>query len=117
MDYPELHQSIREIRGEVGEPIARLTPLGWTCVGKTLMSQKVRIQSHFVNRVSMFASNQNDLSIINSTLKMFWEIENVSSDVKLLSPDDDLILNQAKSSLKIIDNGTRYQVAIPWKEN
>ena len=33
IDYLNLHQSLKEIRGKPGEPIARLTPLGWTCVG------------------------------------------------------------------------------------
>ena len=33
MDYAELHFSIKDIRGETGELIAHLTPLGWTCIG------------------------------------------------------------------------------------
>ncbi|XP_053395846.1 uncharacterized protein LOC128555994 [Mercenaria mercenaria] len=33
VDYSDLHYSLHEVRGEPGEPIARLTPLGWTCVG------------------------------------------------------------------------------------
>ena len=28
-DYPDLHYSIKDVR----KPVARLTPLGWTCVG------------------------------------------------------------------------------------
>ena len=32
-DYLNLHQSLKEIRGKPREPIAQLTPLGWTCVG------------------------------------------------------------------------------------
>ena len=33
LDYLELHQSIQEVCGPPGEPIARLTSLGWTCTG------------------------------------------------------------------------------------
>ena len=33
IDYAELHYSIKDIRGQPGEPVARLTPLGWTCIG------------------------------------------------------------------------------------
>jgi len=33
-NYPEMHSSLKEVRGKQGEPIARLTPLGWTCIGK-----------------------------------------------------------------------------------
>ena len=30
--YPELHLSVQEIHSQPGQPFARLTPLGWTCV-------------------------------------------------------------------------------------
>ena len=33
-DNIELHTSIQEIHGHASEPIAWLTPLGWTCVGR-----------------------------------------------------------------------------------
>ena len=33
LDYLELPQSIQEVCGPFGEPIARLIPLGWTCTG------------------------------------------------------------------------------------
>jgi len=33
IDYPQLHSSLQEIIGDENEPRARLTPLGWTCVG------------------------------------------------------------------------------------
>ena len=31
-DYAVLHHSFVDIRGNVGEPVARLGPLGWTCI-------------------------------------------------------------------------------------
>ena len=33
VDYADLHYSFVDIRGNVGEPVARLGPLGWTCIG------------------------------------------------------------------------------------
>ena len=33
LDCAYLHSSIEVVRGKPSEPIARLTPLGWTCVG------------------------------------------------------------------------------------
>ena len=33
LDCVELQISLGESHGEKGEPVARLTPLGWTCVG------------------------------------------------------------------------------------
>lgn len=32
IDYPDFHYSYHDIKGGPGEPIARLTPLGWTCI-------------------------------------------------------------------------------------
>ena len=33
IDAIHLHSAMEEIYGEPGEPVARCTPLGWTCVG------------------------------------------------------------------------------------
>ena len=33
VDNADLHYSFVDIRGKVGEPVARLGPLGWTCIG------------------------------------------------------------------------------------
>ena len=33
LDCLDLHCAIEEVRGQPGEPVARLTPLGWTCIG------------------------------------------------------------------------------------
>ncbi|KAG1663588.1 THAP domain-containing protein 1 [Nymphon striatum] len=39
LDYADLHCSLQDICGKSGEPIARLTPLGWTCIGKVKSEQ------------------------------------------------------------------------------
>ena len=33
VDHSDLLYSLEDVRGQPGEPIARLTPLGWTCIG------------------------------------------------------------------------------------
>ena len=33
VDNADLHYSFVDVRGKVGEPVARLGPLGWTCIG------------------------------------------------------------------------------------
>ena len=35
VDYAELHYSFKDVRGQPGEPVARFTPLGWTCTETT----------------------------------------------------------------------------------
>ena len=37
-DNPELLRSLKEVYGGVDQPIARLTPLGWTCLGKAVVN-------------------------------------------------------------------------------
>ena len=34
VDNADLHYSFVDVRGRVGEPVARLGPLGWTCIGR-----------------------------------------------------------------------------------
>ena len=41
-DLADLHYSIQDIRGKPGEPVARLTPLGWTCIGGTAYAANSR---------------------------------------------------------------------------
>ena len=33
MDYSELHFSIKDVKGDSGKSVARLAPIGWTCIG------------------------------------------------------------------------------------
>ena len=68
IDYADLHLSKKEIRGEPGQPIARLTPLGWTCVGVTVQDD---------NPTSFISYFAND---VNATLRKFWEVESVHND-------------------------------------
>ena len=49
LDCAELHCSTQEIRGGPGEPIARLTPLGWTCIGNPNMNCREVLQTNFTS--------------------------------------------------------------------
>ena len=47
LDQADLHYSYQDVRGTaIGDPIARLTPLGWTCVG--VPSKNKVVQTLFV---------------------------------------------------------------------
>lgn len=35
IDHVDLHYSLKDIKGKPDKAVARLTPLGWTCVGPT----------------------------------------------------------------------------------
>ena len=52
LDHPYLHEAIQEIKGDLAsDPITRLTPLGWTYIGKTKTIRKVRIRSNIKKTV------------------------------------------------------------------
>ena len=57
IDQAELHVAIREVRGNVGEPIARLTPLGWTCVGRIGKTKGDESVNHTAN-LSYFVDDE-----------------------------------------------------------
>ena len=47
LDCLDLHCALGEIRGQPGEPVARLTPLGWTCIGNPYQADIPRLETHF----------------------------------------------------------------------
>lgn len=76
LDCLELHSAIEEVRGQPGEPVARLTPLGWTCIGNPNTSETPRLETHFA--CTYFIRGQSEIEEVNSNLKRFWEIEEAS---------------------------------------
>lgn len=104
LDCLELHAAIFEVRGQPGQPVARLTPLGWTCVGQIL--------SNGSSDQTFFVKDQE----LNTALRKFWEIEEVSTEKQpLYSESEQAALNQSEQSLRIVDD--RYEIGIPWKES
>lgn len=80
MDHSELHYAYQEIRGRPDEPVARLTPLEWTCVGKIPDSSEICVQTRF-NR-TYFIQNQKSDNESDKILCKFWEMENFSEPQK-----------------------------------
>ena len=99
--------------GPPGEPIARLTPLGWTCTG--ILQQGKLINPTYL---TYFANNSNDVMLrsIDHSLQKFCEIEDYVHDEVIASkPQDNEAPLTVKKSLKW--TGDRYEVFIPWKLN
>ena len=68
----------KERKGKPGEPIARLTPLGWTCIGHIngLLQRSVQ-----TNLISRYNTEVIELQEINGTLAKFWEIKSIADNV------------------------------------
>ena len=109
IDYPQFHTSIKEVKGKNGDPIARLTPLGWTCVG-----QPVTPTTQLTNFIRTFQLRE--IEDLDYTLRRFWEIENEGTNTKsVMTADEKKAVKLVQDSFKYKDG--RYEVGIPWKRD
>ena len=114
-DYADLHFSHKDVRGNPGEPMAQLTPLGWTCVGNPNSRQTSSFHTNFARTHLALDSGETDE--MNSILQKFWEIENSGTalDDQSFAFEEKQALEKVKGSLKFKDD--RYELAMPWKQN
>ena len=111
VDNAHLHQCLKEISGPAGQPIARLTPLGWTCVGHTGLISNSGPGTRFVN--TFF---QGDLRTLNRTLQKFWEVDE-GKEIEPFSVIDKEVVEKTLNSMKYNQQKKIYQVSIPWKSD
>ena len=114
IDYADLHFPCQDIRGGAGEPIARLTPLGWTCIGnpdgKSRTYQSRLVHTYFIKPLQK--GSQEDT---NEVLRRFWEIEQVSNmEEYQMSMEEKTAIKPLEESL-VYKNG-KYKVCLPWKD-
>jgi len=111
LDCTDLHYSFKDVRGAPGQPVARLTPLGWTCIGNAGNSEQINTNFAY----TYFSADQQDMEKINSMMMRFWEIETTGVEkVEVFRPDEKAALRVAEKS--ITHNGECYKIAIPWKD-
>ena len=80
IDYLNLHQSLKEIRGKPREPIARLPPSDWACVGCV-----PTIDRDYTNYAYFLHDAEKDvMRSINNSLQKFWQIEECDSSEILI---------------------------------
>ena len=109
IDYPQFHTSIKEVKGKNGDPFARLTQLGWTCVG-----QPVTPTIQLTNFIIAFRVRE--IENLGYTLRRFWEIENEGTNTQsLMTADEKKAAKIVQDSIKHKDG--QYQVGIPWKRD
>jgi len=88
------------------DPVARLTPLGWTCVGgpNTIGQNEPRVN---------FASTFFGIDTLDMQVQRFWELEEMMDRGAEFSTDEKRILKESKESMTRVNQ--RYEVKIPWK--
>ena len=96
LDCADLLHAQEEVRGRPGDPIARLTPLGWTCIGNPGSDHQEVIHTNFA--CTYFVKNQSEIEKINMTLKQIWEIEVISSphETPIVRIEDQLAMKKVK---------------------
>ncbi|XP_071965637.1 uncharacterized protein [Antedon mediterranea] len=97
--------SIQDVKGNPGEPIARLNPLGWTCIGN-LGSTPTEIQTNFT-----FVSKPSDE--ITKLIHQYWDIPNIPENSHTINQDEKTTMERTEKSLSYQDG--RYSIVIPWK--
>ena len=115
VEYSFLHSSTVDLKGpDPKGPVARLGPLGWTCIGSPIGSKGFCHKR--TSFLSTFFVRPNVLDEINASLKKIWEVENSGLNVdkrEILTPDEKKALSQVQNSLKLVDG--RYELEVPWK--
>ena len=106
-------------------PVAVLTPLGWTafgCIGDAELSgdrYELNKLKNMTNTARTLRTHlvDNRISEEVQAMKAMTDMELIgvkTSEANLLSHDERMAVQKAEESLK--KKGTRYQVAVPWRE-
>lgn len=103
VDQADLHCALEETTGEPGEPIARLTPLGWTCIG----------YPNYVQPQTNVTFTQHHDTELTNLVRRFWEIDE-PSPTDFVKPEEKRAIDVASQSLNYTSNG-HFCVGIPWK--
>ena len=117
VDNADLHYSRADIRGATGGPIARLGPLGWTCIGApdTAVARTHVIRT-LLSRSSL--SSGTTCCDVDQSIKRFWEVEACGSETtqpEIYTEEEQAALTQVKESLSYDTTTNRYTVGVPWK--
>ena len=117
LDCIDLHCAIQEVRGRPGEPIARLTPLGWTCIGNPGSNGKATLQTNFAS--TYFVRDRAGIEELNASLKRFWEIEDMTmvqtgtmGEKPIVRLEEQIALKKVEQSIQYEKN--MYRVGVPW---
>ena len=117
-NYSHQMRSLKEVWNEKQPsegPIARLTPLGWTCSYVRSLSLKTKDSVGPYNTYTTTQVQQN----LGDQLKAFWELSHIGLTFdtnKALSEKDLLAQKKVEDSIHLNDNG-HYVVSVPWKND
>ena len=99
-DHPELALALAECYSPIGAPVARKTPLGWTCVGR---------YRHFLQQKGLptpgpFGSRPCTRPVFDEQLRGMWEIDSLGVRRQLVESGGDLSYVKGRK-VKTMDRG------------
>ena len=115
-DQIDLHFFKCDVKGDPGEPVARLGPLGWSCIGHP--DRRTTAKEIQTNLAYTLFCRPRVFDEINDSLKCFWEIETLGiqkSKPNIMTVEEKIAFEKVNQSL--VHDGERYQVAVPWKSD
>ena len=105
-DHPELTLALIECYGPIGAPVARKTPLGWTCVGRLpALSLAKRIVYARILRIQTLYETR-----LDEQLRGIWEIDSLgvrNSDDNQLNQEEILAMLKVEKSRQWIGAVTK----------
>ena len=99
LDCADLHYALKEIRGKPGEPVARITPLGWNCIGNPDPSYKNVLQTNFA--YTYFVKELSEIEKLNQNFKRFLKTESAFTttfETPIVEIEEQIALNKVKQS-------------------
>ena len=106
-DQIYLHFSKCDVKGDPGEPLARLGPLGWSCIGHPDRRTTAKeIQTNFTYTL---LCRPQVFDEINDSLKRFWEIETMGTQKSkpyIMTVEEKIAFEKVDQSL--VHDGERY---------
>ena len=116
VDHAELHCSFAEIHGQQGEPIARLTKLGWTCVGVTTPSTMSNPKRAAFLAHSFVACPSKANIELSNLVQQLWEIDQPPQGVSCsnITAQEEQAYTTARATIK--QTNGRYSIGISWRD-
>ena len=98
IDNSKFHSSKAELVGGNGEPVARLTSLGWTCIGNPTHARELR-QNAACQQSSFLVIKEGEESL-DQLVKRLWETEQgpVKCTTDLLTLEEQEIIREVENS-------------------
>ena len=96
------------MQGGPGEPIARRSPLGWTCVGSLEKNHPLK------DHESLYHAQEYET--LDALLRQFWELDSIcladTDDQRSFTLMEKDAMQKVANTRRKVDG--RYEVGIPW---